>query len=226
MTHQDFEKARENMVLSQLQPSGIVSERVMAAYQAVPREMFVPNALRGVSYLDDDIQLGSGVNGRVIIEPLLYALMVQDAGLQLGDKCLDIGGATGYSAAILAHLTGFVVALEQEDKLLQDANNHWETLGLADKITAIVGEHVGGYMAGEPYKAIFINGAVASISNVLLSQLADGGVLYAVLMPADALIGKVVAVRRDEHGHISQTILGEGVTSYVPGFAPKNSFTF
>ena len=223
MTHQNFEKARENMVLSQLQPSGIVSERVMAAYQTVPREMFVPNALRGVSYLDDDIQLG---NGRIIMEPLLHALMVQDAGLEKGDKCLDIGGATGYSAAILAQLTGHVVALEQEDRLLQEANNHWATLGLSDKIMAVVGEHVGGYVASEPYKAIFINGAVAGISDVLLSQLADDGVLYAVLMPKDSLIGKVVAVRRDEQGFVSQTILGEGVTSYVPGFAPKNSFTF
>ena len=223
MTHQDFEKARENMVLSQLQPSGIVSERVMEAYQAVPRELFVPSTLRGVSYLDDDIQLG---HGRIIMEPLLYALMVQDANLQAGDSCLDIGGATGYSAAILAQLTGRVVALEQEDRLLQDASNHWKTLGLSDKINAVVGEHVGGYMAGEPYKAIFINGAVANISNVILSQLAEDGVLYAVLMPEDDLIGKVVAVRRDEHGHITQTVLGEGVTSYVLGFAPKNSFTF
>lgn len=223
MTHQNFEKARENMVLSQLQPSGIVSEDVMAAYQAVPRETFVPNALRGVSYLDDDIQLG---NGRVLMEPLLYALMVQDAGLKKGDKCLDIGGATGYSAAVLAQLTGSVVALEQGDKLLQEANNHWASLGLSDKITAVMGEHVGGYMNGAPYKAIFLNGAVTDISVILLSQLAEDGVLYAVLMPEDSLIGKVVAVRRDEHGHVSQTVLGEGVTSYVPGFAPKNGFTF
>lgn len=223
MTHQDFERARENMVLSQLQPSGIVSERVMAAYQSIPREMFVPNALRGVSYLDDDIQLG---NGRVVIEPLLYALMVQDAGLEAGDKCLDIGGATGYSAAILALLAGSVVALEQEDKLLAEASHHWKTLGLSDKITAVVGEHVGGYMTDAPYKAIFVNGAVTDISIVLLSQLAEDGVLYAVSMPADASIGKVVAVRRDVHGNISQTTLGAGVTSYVPGFSPKNTFTF
>ena len=223
MTHQNFEKARENMVLSQLQPSGVVSEAVMAAYQTVPRETFVPNALRGVSYLDDDIQLG---NGRILMEPLLYALMIQDAGLKAGDKCLDIGGATGYSAAILAQLTGAVVALEQEDKLLQEANNHWATLDLSGKITAVVGDHVGGYMNGAPYKAIFLNGAVTDISVVLLSQLAEDGVLYAVLMPDDALIGKVVAVRRDVHGHISQTVLGEGATAYVPGFGPKNIFTF
>ena len=223
MTHQNFDRARENMVLSQLQPSGVVSERVMAVYQAVPREMFVPNALRGVSYLDDDIQLG---NGRILMEPLLYALMVQDADLKAGDKCLDVGGATGYSAAILAELTGEVVAVEQEDRLLQDANNHWKTLGLTDKITPIVGDHVGGYMAGAPYKCIFINGAVTDISGVLLSQLADNGVLYAVLLPDDAVIGKVVAVRRDGQGYVSQTTLGEGVTSYVPGFGPKNTFTF
>jgi len=223
MTNQNFEKARVNMVLSQLQPSGVVSERVMAVYQSVPREMFVPNALRGVSYMDDDIPLG---NGRTLMEPLLHALMVQDADLKMGDKCLDVGGATGYSAAILAQLTGSVVALEQEERVLQEANSHWKTLGLSGAITPIVGDHVGGYMAGAPYKAIFVNGAVAEISIVLLSQLAEDGVLYAVLLPDDALIGKVVAVRRDEKGFISQTVLGEGVTSYLPGFSPKNSFTF
>ncbi|MBL8641075.1 MAG: protein-L-isoaspartate O-methyltransferase [Alphaproteobacteria bacterium] len=223
MTHQDFQKARENMVLSQLQPSGIVSERVMEAYRAVPREMFVPNPLRGVSYLDDDIPLG---HSRVMMEPLLHALMVQDAELQPSDKCLDIGAGTGYSAAVLAQLTDRVIALDQEEKLLQDANNHWQTLGVSDKITAIVGDHIGGYISGEPYKFIFINGAVTQISHILLSQLSEDGVLYGVLMPEDALIGKVVAVRRDEHGHISQKILGEGVTSYLPGFQPKNTFTF
>lgn len=223
MTHQNFEKARVNMVLSQLQPSGVVSEAVMAAYQSVPREMFVPNALRGVSYLDDDIQLG---NGRVLMEPLLHALMVQDARLQHGDKCLDIGGATGYSAAILAQLTGAVVALEREDRLLQDANNQWKNLGLTDSVLPVVGEHANGYISEAPYKAIFINGAVAEIPVALMAQLAEEGVLYAVLMPKDALIGKVVAVRRDVNGFVSQTILGEGVTSYVPGFEPQNSFVF
>lgn len=223
MTLQNFQKARENMVLSQLQPSGIVTERVMAAYQTVPREMFVPNALRGVCYLDDDIHLGGG---RVLMEPLLHGLMVQDAGLKMGDKCLDIGGGTGYSASILAYLTGWVVAVEQEEKLLQEANNHLKTLGLQEKVMPIVGDHADGYSAGAPYQFIFINGAVADIPVSLLSQLAEGGVLYAVLMPKDAGIGQVVAVRRDKSGFVSQTILGEGVTSYVPGLEPQKNFVF
>jgi protein-L-isoaspartate(D-aspartate) O-methyltransferase len=219
MTLQNFEKARENMVLSQLQPSGIVSEGVMAAYQSVPREDFVPNGLRGVSYLDDDIPLGGG---RIVMEPLLHALMVQDAALTAADKVLDIGGATGYSAAVLAHLAGEVVALEQEEKLLGEANNHWKDLGLSSKITPVVGDHNGGYPENAPYRAIFINGAVAEIPANLLGQLAEGGVLYAVLLQEDASMGKIVAVRKD----MSQTVLGEGVTSYVPSFAPLQTFIF
>ncbi len=227
MTLQNFEKARENMVISQLQPSGVVSEQVMDAYKSVPREMFVPHALRGVSYLDDDIQLGGG---RTLMEPLLHGLMVQDAALTSADTVLDIGGATGYSAAVLAQLAGSVVALEQEEKLLQDANSQWKSLGLSEgedgKIVPMLGEHVTGYSGSAPYKAIVINGAVADIPVALLSQLADGGALYAVLMPRDSAIGKVVAVRQDKTGAISQTVLGEGTTNYVPGFEPQQGFVF
>jgi protein-L-isoaspartate(D-aspartate) O-methyltransferase len=223
MTLQNFEKARENMVLSQLQPSGIVSERVMDAYRVIPREMFVPNALRGVSYLDDDIQLGGG---RVLMEPLLHGLMVQDAGLKMGDKCLDIGAATGYSASILAYLTGSVVAVEQEEKFLQEANNHWKTLGLTDKVMPIIGDHGGGYIAGGPYQFIFVNGAVDEIPASLLSQLAEDGVLYTVLMPKESGVGQVVAVRRDVSGFVSQIVLGEGVTTYLSPFAPRKNFVF
>lgn len=219
MTLQNFEKARENMVLSQLQPSGIVSPSVMAAYQSVPREDFVPNALRGVSYLDDDIPLGGG---RMLIEPLIHALMVQNAGLTGADRVLDIGGATGYSAAVLAQVAGEVVALEQEEKLLGEANNRWGNLGLSEKIIPVVGDHNGGYTANAPYRAIFINGAVAEIPANLLAQLAEGGVLYAVLLPADASMGKVVAVRKDG----AQTVLGEALTAYVPSFEPGQSFIF
>ncbi len=223
MTLQNFEKARENMVLSQLQPSGVVSEQVMEAYKAVPREMFVPNALRGVSYLDDDIQLGGG---RTLMEPLLHALMLQDAGLTSADKVLDIAGATGYSAAVLAHVAGSVVAVEQEEKLLQDANNHWKTLGLSEKIMPVVGDHAGGYVSGAPYKAIIVNGAVADVPVALLAQLAEGGALYAILMPRDSAMGKVVAIRQDKTGAISQKVLGEGVTNYAPGFVPQQGFIF
>jgi len=223
MTHQNFQQARENMVVSQLQPSGIVSERIMAAYRAVPREMFVPNAMRGVSYLDDSIALGGG---RSLMEPILFAFMLQNARLESGDKVLDIGCASGYSSAVLAHLTDHVVALEQEEKLLQNANDHWETLGILNKISAIVGDHTDGYPEGSPYKAIFINGAVAEVPASLFKQLSDDGAIYTVLMSSGEQIGNVVSLRQDKSGFIEQTILGAGHTDYLIGFFPKKSFVF
>lgn len=223
MTLQNFEKARANMVLSQLQPSGIVSDRVMETYQFVPREIFVPVPLRGVSYLDDDIALGGG---RTLMEPLLQALMVQDAGLSEGDKVLDIGAGNGYSSAVLACLTGNVVALDQEEKWLQSARGHWKALGLDSKISPVIGDHAMGDVENSPYKAIFINGAVAEIPVGLLSQLTEDGALYAVVLPEDAAMGKVVAVRMDKNGNITESVLGEGVTSYLVGFEPKKGFVF
>jgi protein-L-isoaspartate(D-aspartate) O-methyltransferase len=227
MTLQNFEKARENMILSQLQSSGVVSERVTSAYQAIPREMFVPNALRGVSYLDDDIPVGQG---RVLMEPLLHALMVQDADIQTDSKILDIGVATGYSSAVLAQLSGYITALERDERLLQEASSHWAELSLGDKITALVGDHAGGYAKSAPYNFIFINGATAEIPQALLDLLADGGRLYAVLMPAADIMGQVVVVTKEVQSEgkviFATRVLGEGMTSYLPGLEPKQTFKF
>ncbi len=99
-------KAREAMVVSQLQPAGIISEAVLEAYRSVAREDFVPEHLRSVCYLDESLKLDSG---QVMLEPLLHGLMVEELDIQRTDRALDVGDTTGYSAAILAKLAGTVV---------------------------------------------------------------------------------------------------------------------
>lgn len=222
MTLQNFEKAREAMVLSQLQPSGVVDPGVNAVYFSTPREMFVPSRLRGVSYLDNDLDIG---NGRFLLEPLLHALMVQDADLKKTDKVLDIGGATGYSAAILAQLAGEVVSVEVDTKLAQDAIKNWETLGLGN-IKQVIGQHKDGYAKESPYAAIFINGAIAEVPQELLKQLAKGGCLYAVVLADGQQVGKLTAFRKADHGEIQTRILSNSTTSYVAGFEPCEKFDF
>ena len=223
MTLQNFEKSREAMVVSQLQPSGVVSEAVMAAYRTVPREMFVPNNLRGVCYLDDDIDLGEG---RFLMEPLIHARIVQDADIERADKILDIGGGTGYSAAILAQLAGQVVALDQDEKLLQQAPSHWEQLGLKN-ITAVIGNHKDGYAKGAPYNMIVINGAVAALPEGLLSQLASGGRLYFVEQTEEDSAGHLmVVVKEPTSGVFLRKDLGNVSTSSLKGFEPAPTFVF
>lgn len=107
----NFEKAREAMVVSQLQPAGIMSEAVIEAYRAVKREDFLPENLKAVCYLDESLPLADGTK---VLEPLLHAIMVDELDIKRGEKVLDIGDSTGYSAAILEHL-GATVAKEAVD---------------------------------------------------------------------------------------------------------------
>ena len=102
-----FAKARESMVVSQLQPAGITNERVVEAYRAVERENFIPDNLKSVCYLDECINLGQG---KVLLEPMLHGWMVSELNIKAGETALIVGDDTGYSKAILEHLGASVTA--------------------------------------------------------------------------------------------------------------------
>lgn len=101
MSAPNYQKSREAMVVSQLQPAGITDANVVEAYRTVARENFLPENLKGVCYLDECINLG---NGKVLLEPLLHGLMVSELKVQSGETALIIGDETGYSKAILEQL--------------------------------------------------------------------------------------------------------------------------
>src|SRR5690606_27430042 len=98
MIAQKYAVARRHMVLSQLRPNRITDDRIADAMDIVPREEFVPEALRGVAYLDEDLEVAPG---RYLIEPRVFARLLQEAAVTSDDVVLDIGCGTGYSAAVL-----------------------------------------------------------------------------------------------------------------------------
>src|SRR5215469_17134744 len=104
----DYAAARLNMVESQLRTNKVTTEAVLEAFLAVPRERFVPAALRGAAYIDEDLPLG---NGRHLMEPMVFARLVQLAEVGPQDTVLEIGCATGYGTAVLARLARSVVAI-------------------------------------------------------------------------------------------------------------------
>jgi len=173
----NFVTARHSMVLSQLRPNNVTSDSVAEAMDTIPREEFVPKNLRGVAYMDEDLEVA---NNRYLIEPRIFALLIQAAKITNTDVVLDVACGTGYSSAVLGHLAQAVVALEENDELVSQAT---ETLtGLeADNVAVIEGVLVEGNAKQGPYNVIHINGAVDAAPEALLNQLSEDGRLICVV---------------------------------------------
>src|SRR5690606_30153493 len=110
----DYSAARFNMVEGQVRPNRVTDAALIDAMLEVPRELFVPEAVRAVAYVDEDVPIGGG---RYLAEPMVFARLVQEAAIEPGDVVLDVGCASGYSTAVLARLAGTVVALESDPEL-------------------------------------------------------------------------------------------------------------
>jgi protein-L-isoaspartate(D-aspartate) O-methyltransferase len=216
----DFEKARFNMVENQIRANRVTDPAVLDALERVPRELFVPKALRGIAYVDEDLALD---DGRFLMEPLVLARLIQAAAVQASDVVLDIGCATGYSSAVLAHIASTVVALESDDDLSTRATRTLTDLSL-DNAVVVTGPLTEGYPRQAPYDVITLNGAIPRVPDGLRAQLADGGRLVAVIGDG-RWNSKLTVIERhgDAFGH---RIVTDAATPALPGFAQAPAFVF
>lgn len=214
----DFAKARADMVDCQLRTSDVTDSRIVSAFQAIPREAFVPDHLRDFAYLDGEIPLGGG---RFLLEPTPLARLVQLAAVKDTDSVLDIGGGTGYGAAILARLGRSVVALEQP-AVADRARATLAALGVTG-VTVVAGELTAGASTQAPFDVILLEGAVDAVPAALLAQLADGGRLIAVIGRGRTARATVHVRSGDEIGQ--RAVFDVGVPA-LPGFQQEPGFQF
>jgi protein-L-isoaspartate(D-aspartate) O-methyltransferase len=211
--------ARRNMVESQIRPNKVTDLRVIEAFEAVPRERFVPTQLAGVAYIDDDLQIAPG---RYLIEPMVLARMLQALELQGNAKVLAVAAGCGYGAAIAGRLAGSVVALESDATLITEARRALAGLGIAN-VTLVQGELTAGHAAQAPYDAILIEGAIERLPTELADQLAEGGRIGTVLIENG--VGHATLYVK-AGGVISHRQLFEAGTPRLPGFAAPPRFVF
>ena len=215
----DFAVARQNMVLSQLEPNQVTDPSVTEAMASVPREAFVPSHLAGVAYVDEDLEIAPG---RYVIEPVVLARMLQAADIKPGDLVLDIGCGTGYSTAVLARLAATVVALENESDLAARATETLARLAV-DNAAVVTGPLALGMAAQGPYDVIVLQGAIPDLPAALGEQLADDGRLVAVTGSGGT--GKATLFGRHD-GVISGAILFDAGIPPLPGFEQPDEFIF
>jgi protein-L-isoaspartate(D-aspartate) O-methyltransferase len=176
----DFKRARKLMVETQLRTSNVTDRRLLAVMGRVPRERFVPTRRQDLAYIDEVHPLQTQGAPRYLSAPAPFAKLLQLAEVESGDKVLDLGCGSGYSAAVLAELAVSVVAVESDPELVVQARDTLAELNIANA-SVIEGPIEAGAPNEGPFDVIIVEGAVTAVPEALFSQLSDGGRMVALL---------------------------------------------
>ena len=215
-----YEAARVNMVESQLRPNKVTDERVIAAFMRIRRELFVPERLRGVAYVDDDLPLGGG---RYMMKPMVAARLLQAAMVEAKDTVLVVGAGVGYEAAVLALLVRSVVALEENPELARIGRSALVDHRIAS-VSYVEAPLPLGHRQRSPYDLILFGGAVAAIPEEITNQLAEGGRIAVVLRPHEC-VGRASLITRTG-GVLASRVIFDAATPLLPSFVAKPAFVF
>lgn len=176
-----------------------VNPRVVAAFRAVARADFVPEAARRSAYEDRPIEI---LESQTTSQPSLIARMIDAADVLPGDRVLEVGTGFGYQTALIAALGADVVSVDRHASIAEAARANLEAAGIDAEI--VVGDGWGGWPERAPYDAIVVSAAASEVPAALGEQLADGGRL---IIPVKAQRGDEVLVFVKQRGHLVKTRL-------------------
>jgi protein-L-isoaspartate(D-aspartate) O-methyltransferase len=205
----DFAHLRERMVERQIESRGIDDPAILDAFRTVPREAFVDAEQRRWAYDDHPLPIEAG---QTISQPYIVALMIAAAGLEPGDKVLEIGAGSGYAAAVMSRIARQVVGIERQHDLVEAARERLRRLGF-DNVRIVEGDGTRGCPDEAPFDAILAAASGSHVPQPLVDQLAPRGRL---VMPVGRPRGiqHLVKVTRREDGSLQQSDLGE--VRFVP----------
>jgi protein-L-isoaspartate(D-aspartate) O-methyltransferase len=159
------------MVEHQLRGRDVVDERVLAAMERVPRELFVPEYLRDRAYDDAALPIGGG---QTISQPYMVARIAEALGLRGGERVLDVGSGSGYQAAVLAELANEVHTIERLPELAELARANLAAAGY-ERVRVHVGDGTRGLPEHVPFDAIAVAAAAPELPRTLYEQLEPRG---------------------------------------------------
>jgi len=162
------QKDRQLMV-EKLRQLGIGDERILDVMARVPRHRFIHKADWERAYINRPLPIAAG---QTISQPYIVALMTEALHLNDGDRILEIGTGSGYQTAILAELANEVYTIDRSEELVAHAQASLDELGY-DNVWIAQGDGTLGWPAHAPYDAVIGTGAVPSLPEALLGQMAD-----------------------------------------------------
>lgn len=203
-----MEARRLKMVSDHLRARDIYDLRVLAAFDKVPREEFVPTQHAAHAYSDMPLPIG---HGQTISQPYVVAMTVQALALMGHERVLEIGAGSGYAAAILGQLAAEVHSIERIAPLAARAADVLAKLGY-DNVHVHHADGTLGWPAGAPYAAIAVAAGAPRPPQALLDQLAVGGRLVVPMGQQDDQ--QLVRITRISEQQFEQENLG--AVRFVP----------
>lgn len=212
----DFAAARRTMVENQVRTYDVTDQRVLAALESVPREVFVEDRQRAIAYLDRELTARGGKS--TLLTPMVLARMLQALDVQPGESVLDVAGA-GYGAALLRQLGATVTTVVSDGGSVKAALAEAGVL----QVTVVEGALSAGAPNAGQFDAILVHGAADGEPETLIRQLKDGGRLIIVIGRGRS--GRATVIRRvgDRFSHHAAF---DAFAPVPPDFAAKPVFQF
>ena len=190
----DMETQRENMVRSQIEQRGIHDPDVTKAMRAVPRHLFVPDALADNAYEDRPLSIGEN---QTISQPLIVALMTKVAHVTPGERVLEVGTGSGYQTAVLLEMGAEVYTIEIVPALALRARQVLDAQYPGARLSTRTGDGYGGWPEAAPFDAIIVTAAPDHIPQKLVDQLALNGRL---VIPVGSASQELIVLTREPGG--------------------------
>jgi protein-L-isoaspartate(D-aspartate) O-methyltransferase len=193
----EFAVERERMVREQVAMRGVTNERILTAMRKVPREQFVPEAMRDRSYSDQPLPIGYD---QTISQPFVVAFMTEKLQLKSTDRVLEIGTGSGYQAAILGELAAEVYTIEIVEPLGKGAAATLQRLGYK-KVHVKIGDGYKGWPEHAPYDAVIVTCAPDHVPQPLVQQIKEGG---RIVIPVGPAGGQELYLLEKREGQLKQ----------------------
>ncbi len=187
-----YYEARRDKLAERL--TRVVSDaRILDAFRSVPRELFVPEEMRRHAYEDRALPLAQG---QTISQPSMIAIMFEALAPSEGNRALEIGGGSGYAAAVLSRFVREVHTVELLPDLAAMARDSLRRAGI-ENVTVHVGDGSRGLPAHAPYDRILVSAGAHRVPDELVSELAPGGL---IVIPVDDVDAQVLRIGRRQGG--------------------------
>ena len=177
----EFQDVGRMEFLLTLRRRGIADNNVLRAMEEVPRAEFVQADFTAAAYADQALPIACG---QTISQPYVVAYMTEQLGVKPEHRVLEIGTGSGYQAAVLSRLAREVVSIERFRTLADAARERLRKLGY-DNVEVVAGDGLAGAPEKAPFDRIILTAAAERLPEILLDQLAEGGVMLLPLGPHD-----------------------------------------